>query len=104
MENKIEKKSKLVFDAKLTRKLLKINDEIRYCPHCGKSITEECECKKNIIVDIKPYRGENGVLEKDRSVFVFLNNSSFQATYNQLLEEAKTQKTETLEPVEGDFD
>ena len=39
MENKNEnKKSKLCFDAKIVRRLLKMNGEIRYCPYCVKSM------------------------------------------------------------------
>jgi len=91
MNNK-NKKSQLVFDMKTTRKLLKMNDEIRYCPYCGKGITENCECHKNIIIDVKPYRNEEGVIESDRSVMVFDNNSNFQADFNQLIEDTKAKK------------
>lgn len=90
-ENK-NKKSQLVFDMKATRKLLKMNDEIKYCPYCGKDIAENCECHKNIIIDVKPYRNEEGVIESDRSVMVFDNNASFQADFNQLIEDAKAKK------------
>lgn len=91
MNNKA-KKSQLVFDMKTTRKLLKMNDEIKYCPYCGKDITENCSCHKNLIIDVKPYRNEEGVIESDRSVMVFDNNSSFQADFNQMIEEAKAKK------------
>lgn len=93
MNNKT-KKSQLVFDPKMARRLLKMNNEIRFCPFCGKAITENCECHKNIVIDTKPYRGEDGVIVSDRSVFVFDNNTVFQADYNQMIEEAKVKKEE----------
>jgi hypothetical protein len=96
MNNKT-KKSQLVFEPKLGRRLLKMNDEIRFCPFCGKPIEANCACHKNLVIDIKPYRGENNVVIQDRSVLVFNNNLTFQADYNQLIEEAKAKK-ETEEP------
>ena len=89
MENK---KSKLCFDAKIVRKLLKMNEEIKFCPYCGKAMTEKCSCHKNMIIDIKPYRGESGVMEHDKSVFVFDNNTSFQSDLIQIIDEIKTKK------------
>lgn len=91
MNNKI-KKSQLVFDMKTTRRLLKMNDEIKFCPFCGKSMAENCECHKNIIIDVKPYRNEEGVIESDRSVMVFDNNDNFKSDFNQMIEEAKAKK------------
>ena len=102
MENK---KSKLCFDMKIARKLLKMNGEIKFCPYCGKGIEENCECHKNLVVDIKPYRNDEGVVDKDRSVMVFNNNDSFKADYNQLMEESIAKKVEReFEPVEADMD
>lgn len=104
MNNKV-KKSQLVFDMKTTRKLLKMNNEIKFCPFCGKLITDNCECHKNIVIDVKPYRNENGVIESDRSVMVFDNNTNFQADFNQLIEEAKAKKTaEEYEQLTIDID
>ena len=40
MNNKT-KKSQLVFDMKATRKLLKMNSEIKYCPYCGAKMDAE---------------------------------------------------------------
>ena len=91
MNNKT-KKSQLVFDMKTTRRLLKMNDEIRFCPFCGKSMAENCGCHKNIIIDVKPYRNEDGIIESDRSVMVFDNNDNFKADFNQMIEEAKAKK------------
>lgn len=91
MNNKT-KKSQLVFEPKLGRRLLKMNDEIKFCPFCGKSVVEGCECHKNIVIDIKPYRNEEGVIMSDRSVLVFDNNPTFQSDYNQMIEEAKAKK------------
>lgn len=102
MNNKT-KKSQLVFEPKLGRKLLKMNGEIKFCPFCGKGIDEICGCHLNIVVDIKPYR-ENGVMT-DRSVLVFDNNPTFQADYAQLIEELQAKKeTEDPEQLSIDFD
>ena len=93
MNNKI-KKSQLVFDPKMARKLLKLNGEVKFCPFCGVSISEGCDCHKNLVVDIKPYRNEDNIVVSDRSVLVFDNNSAFQTDYNQMIEEAKAKKEE----------
>ena len=104
MNNKI-KKSQLCFDPKMARRLLKLNGEVKFCPFCATPISEVCECHKNLVVDIKPYRNEDGVIVPDRSVLVFDNNSAFQADYNQMIEEAKIKKeTEELERLSIDFD
>ena len=102
MNNKI-KKSQLVFDPKIGRKLLKMNGEIKFCQFCGKGIDEGCGCHRNIVVDIKPYR-ENDVMT-DRSVLVFDNNDTFKADYAQLIDEMKVKKeTEAPEQLMIDFD
>ena len=99
------KESKLCFDAKVVRKLLKMNGEIKFCPYCGKPIVEKCECHKNIIIDIKPYRNADGKTEPDRSVFVFKNNENFQADLAQLIEEVTVKKAEQIpEPIEAELD
>lgn len=88
MEIKNEnKKSKLIFDPKLTRKLLKMNGEIKFCPYCGKELTEKCECHKNIIVDVKPMRGAT-----DSTIAVFQNNDAFQADLTKIMDEIKAKK------------
>ena len=93
MNNKT-KKSQLVFDPKMARKLLKLNSEVKFCPFCGVSISEGCDCHKNLVVDIKPYRNEDNIVVSDRSVLVFDNNVAFQTDYNQMIEEAKAKKEE----------
>lgn len=99
MNNKI-KKSQLVFDMKLVRKLLKMNGEIKYCPFCGKSVDENCACHKNIVIDVKHKRETD-----NETIAVFQNNSSFQADYNQLIEEIKAKKeSEEPEQLSIDFD
>jgi hypothetical protein len=99
MEDKNKKKeSKLVFDPKVTRKLLKMNGEIKFCPYCGAKIEDGCECHKNIVVDVKPYRNENGEIEPNRSVMVFQNNKSFQDDYTQIKDEM------TAKNIELDFE
>jgi hypothetical protein len=85
-ENNI-KKSQLCFDPKVARKLLKMNGELKFCPYCATALSEGCECHKNIVIDIKANR-EN--IEK--SIFVFDNNQSFQADFNQLMDEIKAKK------------
>jgi predicted nucleic acid-binding Zn-ribbon protein len=81
------KKSKLIFDPKITRKLLKMNDEIKFCPYCGKALAENCECHKNIIVDVKPMRGA-----ENSTIAVFQNNDAFQADLTQIMDEIKAKK------------
>jgi hypothetical protein len=97
MNNKI-KKSQLCFDPKMARRLLKLNGEAKFCPFCATPMSEGCECHKNLVIDIKPYRNEDGVIVPDRSVLVFDNNSAFQIDYNQMIEEAKTKKEAENEP------
>lgn len=81
------KKSKLVFDPRVTRKLLKMNGEPKFCPYCGKALTEKCECHKNIIIDVKPLRGS-----EEASIAVFANNENFQADFAQIMDEIKAKK------------
>jgi hypothetical protein len=60
------KKSKLVFDARIARAL----------------------CKKNFpIIDIKPLRGE-----PDKTVFVFANTEEFQVAFTQIIDDFKAKK------------
>ena len=104
MNNKT-KKSQLVFDPKMARRLLKLNGEAKYCPFCATPISEGCSCHKNLVIDIKPYRGDDNVIISDRTVLVFDNNSAFQADYNQMIEEAKAKKeVEEPEQLELCFD
>lgn len=84
MENK---KSKLIFDMKIVRKLLKMNGEPKFCPYCGKALIEKCECHKNMIIDVKPLRGSD-----EASIAVFDNNESFQADLAQIMDEIKARK------------
>lgn len=71
-EVKIEKKSKLVFDARVARAL----------------------CKKNFpIIDIKPLRGE-----PDKTVFVFANTEEFQEAFAQIMDEIKSKEEAKKEP------
>ena len=82
MENK---KSKLCFDMKIARKLLKMNGEIKFCPYCGKGIEENCECHKNFVVDIKPYRNDDGVVDKDERKAFSLFDLAFTYTEDDKL-------------------
>ena len=99
---KTNKKTQLVWDPKITRKLLKLNDEIRFCPSCGKPIEANCDCHKNFIVDYKPYKNSDGVVEPNRSVAVFQNNERFQEDNAKLIEEMKNKK-ETEEPEQNEL-
>ena len=99
------KKTQLVWDPKITRKLLKLNGEIKFCPFCGKPIEENCGCHKNFIVDYKPYKTSDGVIEPNRSVAVFQNNKKFQEDNAQIIEEIKAKKeAEESEALELCFD
>jgi hypothetical protein len=62
-----------------------------------------CECHKNIVVDIKPYRNDENVIIPDRSVLVFDNNASFQADYNQMIEERAKKEIEEPEQISIEF-
>lgn len=86
------KKSKLIFDPKITRKLLKMNGELKFCPYCGKGLAEKCECHKNIIIDVKPMRGA-----EDATIAVFQNNEAFQADLTQIMDEIKAKKEAEIE-------
>jgi hypothetical protein len=60
------KKSKLVFDARIARAL----------------------CKRDFpIIDIKPLRGE-----PDKTVFVFANTEEFQGAFAEIMDEIKAKK------------
>ena len=106
MENKNEnKKSKLIFDPKITRRLLKMNGEIKFCPTCGTRIEDGCECHKNIVIDTKPFRNsDTGVLEPDKSVIVFQNNETFQNDLTQIIDEMKAKKDADIERLSIDLD
>lgn len=94
------KKSQLVFDMKMVRKLLKMNGEIKFCPFCGKSVDEGCTCHKNIVIDVKPKRET-----ENETIAVFQNNTTFQTDYNQMIEEVKAKKeAEESEPLSIDLD
>ena len=94
MENKT---SKLIFDMKVVRKLLKMNGEPKFCPYCGEALANKCECHKNIVIDVKPLRGS-----EDASIAVFLNNESFQADFAQIMEEMKAKAEMKKEEVEAE--
>lgn len=101
MEN--NKKSKLIFDPRIVRKLLKMNGEVKFCPYCGKSVNDNCECHKNIVIDVKPLRGS-----EEASIVVFDNNETFQADLTQIMDEIKAkkemEKESELEQIAMDLD
>ena len=97
------KKSKLIFDPRITRKLLKMNGEVKFCPYCGKSVDDNCECHKNIVIDVKPLRGS-----EEASIVVFDNNEAFQTDLAQIMDEIKAkkdmEKESELEQIAMDLD
>jgi hypothetical protein len=68
INEKDTRKSRLIFDAKIARKLLKMGF---------------------VVIDIKPNR-EN----TDKSIFVFENTEEFKQTLTQIIDEMKAKKTE----------
>jgi hypothetical protein len=64
------RKSRLIFDAKIARKLLKMGF---------------------VVIDIKPNR-EN----TDKSIFVFENTEEFKQALTEIIDEMKAKKTEEL--------
>ena len=72
------RKSRLIFDAKIARKLLKMGF---------------------VVIDIKPNR-EN----TDKSIFVFENTEEFQQTLTQILDEIKEKKEVVEEQLSMDLD
>ena len=72
------RKSRLIFDAKIARKLLKMGF---------------------VVIDIKPNR-EN----TDKSIFVFENTEEFKHALTQILDEIKTKKEFEVEQVSMDLD
>lgn len=100
MEIKNEnKKSKLIFDMKVVRRLLKMNGEPKFCPYCGKALVDKCECHKNIIIDVKPLRGS-----EDATIAVFANNEAFQSDLTQILDDMKSKKEAEVEQLSMDLD
>ena len=97
------KKSKLIFDPRIVRKLLKMNGEVKFCPYCGKAVDDNCECHKNIVIDVKPLRGS-----EEASIVVFDNNEAFQADLTQIMDEIKAkkemEKESELEQIAMDLD
>ena len=90
--NEVNKTSKLIFDPRVTRKLLKMNGEPKFCPYCGKTLAEKCECHKNMIIDVKPLRGSD-----EASIAIFANNESFQKDLDVIMTEIKAKKEKTAE-------
>ena len=80
-----------------------MNGEVKFCPYCGKTVEDNCECHKNIVIDVKPLRGS-----EDASIVVFDNNETFQADLTQIMDEIKAkkemEKESELEQVAMDLD
>lgn len=96
MENN-NKKSKLIFDMRITRKLLKKNptQEAKYCRYCGKLLSEHCGCQQPVeVVDVKPLRDH-----PESTIAVFENTEWFQKAFDEIMSELKSYKEEEV-PVE----
>lgn len=90
----INKTSKLIFDMRLVRKLLKMNGELKFCPYCGKPLTEKCGCHNNMIIDVKPMRDS-----ENATVAVFANTESFQKDFDSVITEFKEKNESKKEEV-----
>lgn len=100
MENKnTNKKSKLVFDARAVRRLLKMNGEPKFCPYCGKELTAKCGCHNNMIIDVKKARDT-----ENQTIHVFANTESFQKDLDVVLSEMKAKKETESEQLVPDID
>ena len=98
MDNKnTNKKTQLVFEPRVARRLLKKNSEWKFCPSCGTLLSEGCECHKNFVVDTKPLRGGNG-----ESIFCFDNNEMFQKDFDEAMSEIKAKKESEFEQMTFD--
>ena len=78
INEKDTRKSRLIFDAKIARKLLK---------------------QDFVVIDIKPNR-ENA----DKSIFVFENTEEFKKALEQLMDEIKAKKEAEADKPEFDVD
>lgn len=93
-----ETKSKLVFDMRIVRNLLKRNNALtsKYCRYCGVPIEDGCDCKQpNEVIDVKPLRGN-----PDATVAVFADTPSFRDDYNEIYAEIKERDNIAGESVE----
>ena len=88
------KTSRLVFDMRVVRKLLKMNGDPKYCPYCGKLLTENCGCHKNMIIDVKKARGTD-----EATIAVFMNNESFQKDFTDVMDDMKAKPDTKKDPV-----
>ena len=88
------KTSRLVFDMRVVRKLLKMNGEPKYCPYCGKLLAENCGCHKNMIIDVKKARGTD-----EATIAVFMNNESFQKDFTGVMDDMKVKSDTKKESV-----
>ena len=92
------KKSKLIFDMKITRKLLKRNHTIeeKYCRYCGKLLSDKCGCPQPVtIIDVKPLRDH-----PESTIAVFENTDAFKKAFDEVISEFKAKYDEEKEPVE----
>lgn len=88
MENEKDTRvSRLICDARVARKLLKLNGEPKYCPYCGEALTNNCACHKNIMIDTKPNKSN-----PDKSVFIFSNLETFKADLEEISAEIKSKE------------
>lgn len=69
--------------------IIEKNGELKYCPFCGKALSEGCDCHKNLIVDMKKKRETI-----NETVMIFDNNKEFQADYAEVVAELKQKDSE----------
>ena len=105
--NEIKNKdSKLVFEPVVWRKLLKKNPILKdkYCRYCGKPLDDNCGCPQPVaeIIDCKPYRDENGISSRDRSVMVFKNTPAFQKALSEIMDDIKSKNEPEYEQLTFD--
>ena len=86
-ENKDKRKSRLVFDMRMVRALLKRNPDMpaKYCRYCGELLSSGCGCVQPLeIIDVKKARDtENG------TIAVFANSPEFKIAFAEIIEEFK---------------
>lgn len=81
----MEKKFKIITDPRIARMILKANSAAvkKYCPYCGKPLSEDCGCRKDSVVcDIKPNKKN-----AEATVFCFETNEDFWITLAEIEKE-----------------
>ena len=105
-KEKRNKDSKLVFEPGVWSNRLKKSPILKdkYCRQCGKPLDDNCGCPQPVaeIIDCKPYRDENGISSRDRSVMVFKNTPAFQKALSEIMNDIKSKKEPEYEQITFD--